>query len=261
MSKPASPREGGCFKQSLESIMNSQKESFPQLNIPRILAVLSDAIIKLNGTKMEGIFRVPATAGDATNLRNQLDEGNFEIDPKTEVHTTAAVLKLWFRELPDPLIPTNFYETCTESPEKAMSIINQLPPINQNVAIFTINFLQEFSKAEHVEATRMSKENLAMVFSPSFLRCPYQDPHAVLSSAEKEKKFLLNLLDEVPFNGFTIPSLQPVVIHLTEAPSDQPPPDHPIQETSQPSALPQSPTTGRRDKSFSVKKTDSVKLT
>ena len=44
----------------------------------------------------------------------------------------------------------------------------------------------------------MGKDNLCMVFAPSFLRCPYSDTNKIFSAAEKEKKFLEKLWDIVP---------------------------------------------------------------
>ncbi len=44
----------------------------------------------------------------------------------------------------------------------------------------------------------MGKDNLCMVFAPSFLRCPYTDTHKIFASTEKEKVFVLALWETVP---------------------------------------------------------------
>jgi len=46
--------------------MKAQDEEFPNLQIPRILPFLADAILELNGCKTEGIFRVPGDADQVT---------------------------------------------------------------------------------------------------------------------------------------------------------------------------------------------------
>ena len=51
--------------------------------------------------------------------------------------------------------------------------------------------MQDLSKPEIVEATKMSSDNLAMVFGPSILPCPYQDYNRVLAAADKQKVFYL----------------------------------------------------------------------
>lgn len=54
-----------------------------------------------------------------------------------DAHTPASLLKLWYRELYDPLIPDDYYEDCvnTEDPDKAKEIVNKLPQINQLVSM------------------------------------------------------------------------------------------------------------------------------
>jgi hypothetical protein len=44
----------------------------------------------------------------------------------------------------------------------------------------------------------MNKDNLCMVFAPSFLRCPYTDTNKIFAATEKEKEFLLALWEIVP---------------------------------------------------------------
>lgn len=86
----------------------------------------------------------------------------------------------------------------TETPEKGMEVLNQIPALNKKILIYLINFLQELAKPEYVEQTKMSVDNLSMVFAPTVLRCPYQDYNRVLASTDKQKAFMLNLFENVP---------------------------------------------------------------
>jgi hypothetical protein len=52
----------------------------------------------------------------------------------------------------------------------------------------------------------MSKDNLSMVFAPSFLHCPYLDYNQALFAAEKEKAFVAYLYDQVPPSQFQFKS-------------------------------------------------------
>lgn len=149
--------------------------------------------------KTEGIFRVPATAGDVKDLKEKIDLGNYDICANTNnVHTPCALLKLWLRELPDALIPEAYYDTCTETPQQGLDVLSKLPKTNQNVIHFIIEFLRRLCQPEVVEVTKMTKDNLAMVFAPSFLRCPYQDYTKAIMAADKEKAFVLFLLNSLP---------------------------------------------------------------
>jgi Rho GTPase-activating protein 39 len=139
-----------------------------------------------------------------------------------DAHAPAGVLKLWYRELYEPLIPDSFYEEAVRSddPKDVMAIVDRLPEINRNVSskenlfkitiifmnslfnfrrliqvlIYLINFLQEFSQPEVVANTKMDSSNLAMVFAPNILRCTSSDPKVILENTRKEMNFIRALI-------------------------------------------------------------------
>lgn len=59
--------------------------------------------------------------------------------------STASLLKLWYRELEEPLIPHEFYDECIshyDNPEAAVNVVLGLPHINKLVLCYLIRFLQ-----------------------------------------------------------------------------------------------------------------------
>lgn len=59
--------------------------------------------------------------------------------------SAASLLKLWYRELEEPLIPHEFYEECIshyDNPEAAVGVVLGLPHINKLVLCYLIRFLQ-----------------------------------------------------------------------------------------------------------------------
>lgn len=56
--------------------------------------------------------------------------------PPVDAHAPASLLKLWYRELYDPLIPDELYDECvnTEDPDKAKTIVDKLPELNKLVS-------------------------------------------------------------------------------------------------------------------------------
>ena len=57
----------------------------------------------------------------------------------------ASLLKLWYRELEEPVIPQSFYKQCItnyEDPEAAISVVQSLPELSRLVLCYFINFLQ-----------------------------------------------------------------------------------------------------------------------
>ena len=75
-----------------------------------------------------------------------------------------------------------------------MAIFNKLPPLNSKVVKHLIKFLALMAEPDVARVTFMTLENLAMVFAPSLLRCPSEDPMMILANAKKECQYLKNLI-------------------------------------------------------------------
>jgi len=200
MAAPVTPPKPktAIFGATLQEVMEKQKDKYSDTEIPHILEALVDAVFTMDGLKTEGIFRIPASGPELNLVKDKIDHGSYEIVPNCiQVFTPCALIKLWLRELPEPLVPANLYEPATETPDKSMELLEQMPAINKKVVLYLIQFLHELSKPEVIDATKMSLDNLAMCLAPSFLRCPYQDYNRVLASTDKQKAFVLDLMAKV----------------------------------------------------------------
>ena len=115
--------------------------------MPIILPFLSDGILALGGTRSEGIFRVPGDGDLVSELKLRIDQGYYTLDGFDDPHVLASLLKLWLRELADPLVPDEMYNDCisqSNDAEASVSIIRRLPTLNRRVILFVISFLQLF---------------------------------------------------------------------------------------------------------------------
>ena len=65
------------------------------------------------GLKTEGLFRVPGPAQQIEDLKKGFEEGRdplaYSAIKKIEITAVASVLKLYFRELANPLFPCDKY--------------------------------------------------------------------------------------------------------------------------------------------------------
>ncbi|TPX41027.1 hypothetical protein SeMB42_g05768 [Synchytrium endobioticum] len=196
------------FGETLEEIMRAQEEHFPDLPIPRVLPFLADAILSLNGCKTEGIFRVPGDADAVTDLKCRLEKGNYDVAGITDANVPGSLLKLWLRELAEPLIPSEYYQACVEvgaeenkpdAGSRAVTIVDSLPEYNKRVVYYVIRFLRAVAEPQNHSITKMTVQNLAMVFAPNFLRCPSEDPTVIFNSTKYEQGFLRTLMhSELP---------------------------------------------------------------
>ncbi|XP_066266048.1 rho GTPase-activating protein 39-like isoform X2 [Branchiostoma lanceolatum] len=184
------------FGNTLDDIMNMQKQRYPERRLPWIQTTLSNEVLKLGGERTEGIFRVPGDIDDVNALKVQMDRWelpNEIMDP----HVPGSLLKLWYRELYEPLIPPSYYRRCVDSydnPEAAIAVIQSLPEINRLVLCYLLNFLQVFARSENSKVTKMDASNLAMVMAPNCLRCESDDPREIFENTRKEMSFLRTLL-------------------------------------------------------------------
>ncbi|KAI1243687.1 hypothetical protein IHE44_0001330 [Lamprotornis superbus] len=187
------------FGSSLQDIVAMQKERYPDRQLPWVQTRLSEEVLALNGDQTEGIFRVPGDIDEVNALKLQVDQWKIPTGLE-DPHVPASLLKLWYRELEEPLIPHEFYEQCIshyENPEAAIAVVHSLPRINRMVLCYLIRFLQVFVQPANVAVTKMDVNNLAMVMAPNCLRCQSDDPRIIFENTRKEMSFIRVLIQHL----------------------------------------------------------------
>lgn len=185
------------FGESLDAIYRLQERNYPRLKVPIILPFLADGILALGGTKSEGIFRVPGDGDAVSELKLRIDRGFYTLDGVDDPHVLASLMKLWLRELCDPLVPEELYNECITSssdPGACVRIVERLPTINRRVVLFVVSFLQLFLEDKTQAVTKMTSANLALVMAPNLLRCNSESMTVVFTNARFEQIFVHNLL-------------------------------------------------------------------
>lgn len=194
--------ETSVFGVSLEDVLRKSVAVLPSHpNIPRLLPLLCHGISAMDGASAEGLFRLSGESNSVKDLKARLDAGMYSLDGITDVHVLTGTLKLWFRELRDPLIPDDFYTNALaiSSPADAGSLFADLSTPRQAIMQYLMGYLATLSSPEIVAVTKMTADNLAMIFAPSFLRCP--DPALLMTNAEPERfavKCLYDYLIDLP---------------------------------------------------------------
>ncbi|KAK9953782.1 hypothetical protein ABG768_015909 [Culter alburnus] len=184
------------FGSALEEIMERQSELFPNRKLPWVQVQLSQYVLALGGAQTEGIFRVPGDIDEVNALKLQVEQWRIP-ESLSDPNVPASLLKLWYRELEEPVIPQSFYKQCIshyEDPDAAISVVQSLPELNRLVLCYFINFLQVFAQPVNVSRTKMDVNNLAMVMAPNCLRCQSDDPRIIFENTRKEMSFLRILI-------------------------------------------------------------------
>ncbi|ERL84553.1 hypothetical protein D910_01982 [Dendroctonus ponderosae] len=190
--------QASLFGNTLREVMQLQSSRWPNRRLPWPQVELSMQVLKLQGLQTEGIFRVSADVDEVNRLKAQMDK--WELSEPSDAHVPANLLKLWLRELYEPLIPDSLYPECVAEPmtsRRACDLVLRLPTLHRLVLCYLIRFLQTFNKPDVIQHTKMDASNLAMVFAPNCLRCMASDPRTMFDNARKEMAFLRCLIQDL----------------------------------------------------------------
>ncbi|KAH0518111.1 Breakpoint cluster region protein [Microtus ochrogaster] len=136
--------------------------------------------IERRGMEEVGIYRVSGVATDIQALKAAFDVNNKDVSvmmSEMDVNAIAGTLKLYFRELPEPLFTDEFYPNFAEgialsdpvAKESCMlNLLLSLPEANLVTFLFLLDHLKRVAEKEPVN--KMSLHNLATVFGPTLLR-------------------------------------------------------------------------------------------
>ncbi|VDM76772.1 unnamed protein product [Strongylus vulgaris] len=174
------------------------------------------------GLKTVGLFRVAGNAKRCRQLRSTLEKvgGGTAISDdlveNTTAHDVATLLKEYFRDLPQSLLPREHYQayitaarySFEERIEVLRLLISLLGPPNIDTLYVLLKFLHEVSLHCHdqigagevdeiVQGNRMDARNLATIFAPSILRPDHGKLHATLAENEQQIAIVETMITHV----------------------------------------------------------------
>ncbi|XP_067935314.1 N-chimaerin-like isoform X2 [Watersipora subatra] len=162
--------------------------------------------IESRGIHHEGIYRIAGFHDDIEGIRKAFDlDGDADISEQNyeDIATITSVLKLFFRQLPVPLITFEVYPKLTAAVAKEgksvretisdlKSSLIQLPTSHYQTLKYLICHLNRVSLAK--DRNMMSAENLSIVFAPTMLQSPLSDPIAAMTIGRTEARAIEALI-------------------------------------------------------------------
>ncbi|XP_051061625.1 rho GTPase-activating protein 12 isoform X4 [Phodopus roborovskii] len=135
--------------------------------------------VEEHGLDVDGIYRVSGNLAVIQKLRFAVnhDEKLDLNDSKWEdIHVVTGALKMFFRELPEPLFTFNhfndFVNAIKQDPRQRVTavkdLIRQLPKPNQDTMQILFRHLKRV--IENGEKNRMTYQSIAIVFGPTLLK-------------------------------------------------------------------------------------------
>ncbi|XP_071315581.1 active breakpoint cluster region-related protein isoform X2 [Trachinotus anak] len=138
--------------------------------------------VERRGMDELGIYRISGTTSDISTLKAAFNSNLREAVTRLrsmEVNAVSGVLKLYFRELPEPLIPAELFQSLATALDiqdmnarlvSMLSLLQSCPDTNRHTFLYLMHHLQRVSEKQDIN--KMSLLNLATVFGPSLLRPP-----------------------------------------------------------------------------------------
>lgn len=148
-------------------------------DVPQVLKSCTEFIEK-HGV-VDGIYRLSGIASNIQKLRHEFDSEQIPDLTKDvyiqDIHCVGSLCKLYFRELPNPLLTYQLYEKFSEAVSAATDeerlikihdVIQQLPPPHYRTLEFLMRHLSHLATFSYI--TNMHSKNLAIVWAPNLLR-------------------------------------------------------------------------------------------
>ncbi|KAM6976714.1 rho GTPase-activating protein 15-like isoform 2-T2 [Aplochiton taeniatus] len=180
----------GC---RLEMLCEREKDT-----VPRFVRLCTEAVER-RGLETDGIYRVSGNLATIQKLRFMVNheravttdgrymfpsefvqEEKLDLDRGDwgeDIHVITGALKLFFRELPEPLVPYGFFTDIMETVkmsdyldkvDRLKCLVLGMPPPNHDTMQFIFQHLRRVMNRS--DTNRMTTQNIGIVFGPTLLR-------------------------------------------------------------------------------------------
>lgn len=169
-------KDSGLFGVPLSVLLEQDQKKVPGTRIPLIFHKLISQIEEAR-LDTEGLLRIPGVAARVKNLCQELEarfyEGTFNWE-SVKQHDAASLLKLFIRELPQPLLTVEYlkaFQDVQNLPTKKHQLqalnllVLLLPEANRDTLKILLEFLERV--IEHRDKNKMTLNNVAMVMAPN----------------------------------------------------------------------------------------------
>ncbi|XP_008689340.1 rho GTPase-activating protein 18 isoform X4 [Ursus maritimus] len=188
-------KDSGLFCIPLTVLLEQDQRKVPGTRIPLIFQKLISRIEE-GGLETEGLLRIPGAAIRIKNLCQELEakfyEGTFNWE-SVKQHDAASLLKLFIRELPQPLLSVEYlraFQAVQHLPTRKQQLqalnllVILLPDANRDMLKALLEFLQRV--IDNREKNKMTTMNVAMVMAPNLFMC-----HTLGLKSSEQREFVM----------------------------------------------------------------------
>ncbi|XP_049599459.1 active breakpoint cluster region-related protein isoform X1 [Syngnathus scovelli] len=174
LKRTPSKKQSGVFGVKINVVTKRERSK-----VPYIVRQCIEEVEK-RGIDEVGIYRISGVATDIQTLKAAFDTNTKDILvmlSDMDINAIAGTLKLYFRELPEPLLTDRLYPAFMEGISLSdpaakencmMHLLRSLPDPNLMTFLTLLEHLKRVAEKEPIN--KMSLHNLATVFGPTLLR-------------------------------------------------------------------------------------------
>uniref|UniRef100_A0A4W6D1F3 Rho GTPase-activating protein 15 n=1 Tax=Lates calcarifer TaxID=8187 RepID=A0A4W6D1F3_LATCA len=146
--------------------------------VPKFVKICLDAVDK-RGLQVDGIYRVSGNLATIQKLRfivDQEEELDLDHSQWEDIHVITGALKMFFRELPEPLFPFRFFQPLVEAVkiketkhkiQAVKKLIQDLPKPNHDTMKLLFSHLHRV--LGYSRKNLMSTQGIGIVFGPTLM--------------------------------------------------------------------------------------------
>jgi len=140
-----------------------------EAKIPNVLVALRSKLEEANAYQQVGIFRLAPNASDNKAVKEKIDKGVLDVaeEQKVDVNVYANLIKVWFRDLPDPLlncVNPDLIEHVA-SADEAGKVVQQMPEPSKSIFLWLCDMCVDV--AQYEQKNKMGAGNMAIVVGPN----------------------------------------------------------------------------------------------
>ena len=183
--------------------------------VPPLVSACINYLQQEENLQAEGIFRISGNMSHILDLKKKYSRNcRLELQGlENDVHDVSGLLKLWFREMEDPMLTFQLYDVFIEVAKLKDAALQMqciqcalaaLPRCTQAVLRSFLQLLYNIQL--HSKVNKMHSSNLSIVFAPTLLRPEVESIEIVLGDAEFANGTIKTLIEN-PGSVFEAKSL------------------------------------------------------
>uniref|UniRef100_A0AAY5EW78 Chimerin 1 n=1 Tax=Electrophorus electricus TaxID=8005 RepID=A0AAY5EW78_ELEEL len=161
--------------------------------------------VKCAGLKSEGLYRVSGFSDLIEDVKLSFDrdgeKADISMNVYEDINIITGALKLYFRDLPIPVITYDAYPRFIEA-AKLTDVDERLEALHEALKLLppahceTLRYLMAHLKrvTQHEKDNLMNAENLGIVFGPTLMRAPDLDAMTALNDIRYQRQVVESLI-------------------------------------------------------------------